>query len=313
MVQAQFFLNSSAIAVNDSCYQLTSANNWEVGSIWNGSLVSLEESFDVFVDIYLGCLDETGADGIVFGLQPISTSIGVGGGDIGFGGVTPSLGVEIDTYQNTSFADPFADHIAIVQDGNLNHNTLAGSLAGPVQASSINANIEDCSYHPLRVTWDATNNTLAVYFDCELRLSYTSDIINTIFGGDPLVYWGFTSATGGLNNVHQVCFSYTSFIDEFEDQVICPGESIQLEASSGQSYSWSPSIGLSATDIPNPIASPNETTLYTVEIIDDCGVAFYDDLLITVDNDQFDLSINIDPADLNEVLPGEIVNLSAIV
>ena len=32
--------------------------------------------------------------------------------------------------------------------------------------------------------------------------------VNEIFGGDPLVFWGFTAATGGLNNIHEVCFSY---------------------------------------------------------------------------------------------------------
>lgn len=313
VLQAQFFLNSSAVALNDSCYQLTSENDWEVGSIWNGTLISLEESFDVFVDISLGCKDENGADGIIFGLQPISTSIGVGGGDIGFGGVTPSLGVEIDTHQNIDFGDPVADHIAIVQDGNLNHNTTSGSLAGPVPASDTNINIEDCNFHSLRVTWNVVDSTLTVYFDCELRLTYTGDIINNIFNGDPMVYWGFTSATGGLNNEHQICFSYTSFINELEDLVVCPGEAIQLEADGGLNYNWSPSEGLSATDIANPIASPTETTLYTVEIIDDCGLPFYDDVLVTVDNNQFDLDITIDPTDLEEIFPGETFNLTAMV
>ncbi|MEL7219786.1 MAG: gliding motility-associated C-terminal domain-containing protein [Bacteroidota bacterium] len=312
-IQAQFFLNGTAITLNDSCYQLTATNNWEVGSIWNGDLISLEESFDVIVDVFLGCQDETGADGIVFALQPISTSIGVGGGDIGIGGVTPSLGVEIDTYLNENFADPIADHITIVRDGNLNHNTPEVTLAGPIQASAVADNIEDCSYHAFRVTWDANEETLSVYFDCELRLSYTGDIVEAIFGGDPLVYWGFTAATGGLNNVQEVCFSYTSFIDELVDQTICPGEETLLEASGGSSYSWSPTEGLSATDIANPIAAPTETTLYTVEILDDCGVPFYDDVLITVNNEQFDLNLTTDPTDLETVFPGQTINLTAIV
>ena len=45
-----------------------------------------------------------------------------------------------------------------------------------VKGEAANANIEDCAFHPLRVIWDATSNTLEVYFDCELRLSYTEDI-----------------------------------------------------------------------------------------------------------------------------------------
>ncbi len=307
--QAQFFLNGSAVAINDSCYQLTPATNSQVGSIWNGDLVNLNESFEVIVDIFLGCEDLQGADGIVFGLQPVSTSIGGSGGGIGFGDVQPSLGVEFDTYQNADFGDPFDDHMTIIRDGVLNHNLPQGALAGPVQASATAANVEDCQYHALRLTWDATAQTLSAYFDCELRLTYTGDIVNDIFGGDPLVFWGFTSGTGGLNNEHEICFNYISFINELVDQTICPGEEIQLESGGGVSYSWSPAEGLSDPTIANPIASPTETTLYTVEIIDDCGIPFFDDVLVTVDNDQFTVNIGSDPNETT-VPVGTELNLS---
>jgi len=52
---------------------------------------------------------------------------------------------------------------------------------------------------------------------------------------------------------------------------ICPGASAQLNASGGLTYSWSPATGLSATDIPDPIASPAITTLYIVTVSDACG------------------------------------------
>ncbi|MBK9016268.1 MAG: hypothetical protein IPM82_20585 [Saprospiraceae bacterium] len=45
---------------------------------------------------------------------------------------------------------------------------------------------------------------------------------------------------------------------------ICSGGSTQLQAQGAQGYSWSPNTGLSATDIANPIASPSQTTTYTV-------------------------------------------------
>lgn len=310
--QAQFFLNGNAVATNDSCYQLTAAVNTQTGSIWNGEKVSLDESFEVLVDLFVGCQDDLGADGIVFGLQPISTSIGASGGGIGFEGVVPSLGVEFDTYQNTDFGDPVFDHITVIRDGILNHNLPQGVLAGPVQANLTNPNIEDCAYHPLRMIWDADAQTLSIYLDCELRLTYTADLVNEIFEGDPLVFWGFTSATGGLNNVHEICFSYTSFLDELVDQTICPGESIQLEASGGVSYQWSPAAGLSDPSIPNPIATPEETTLYTVEILDDCGIPFFDEVLVTVDNDQFSVDLSLSPTD-PEVSPGTELSINTTI
>jgi len=49
------------------------------------------------------------------------------------------------------------------------------------------------------------------------------------------------------------------------DITICGG-SQELNASGGVSYDWSPPNGLSATNIPNPIASPASTTTYTVTV-----------------------------------------------
>src|SRR6185312_4690946 len=47
---------------------------------------------------------------------------------------------------------------------------------------------------------------------------------------------------------------------------ICAGASTQLQASGGTSYQWTPSDGLDRDDIANPVASPTETTTYTVKI-----------------------------------------------
>ena len=283
---AQFALNGSAIALNDTCYQLTPEEDWQVGSIWNEEKVNLNASFEVEVNLLFGCKDEDGADGIVFGLQPISTSIGVAGGDLGIGGINPSLVVEFDVFENIDFGDPTFDHIAIFQNGNVRHNQPRDVLAAPVQASLDQSNIEDCEYHRARISWDVENQELSVYFDCELRLTYTGDIVNEIFDGSPEVFWGFTSATGGLNNIHEVCFSQITFLDGLEDIAVCRGNSVQLEASGGVAYRWTPAIGLSDPNIANPIATPNITTRYEVEITDDCGITFTDDLWVELKDEQ---------------------------
>ena len=58
---------------------------------------------------------------MVFALQPLNTSIGSSGGQMGLGGVSPSLGVYLDTYQNTAHGDIFNDHISINLDGDVIH------------------------------------------------------------------------------------------------------------------------------------------------------------------------------------------------
>lgn len=49
-------------------------------------------------------------------------------------------------------------------------------------------------------------------------------------------------------------------------QRICEGFTTALQAGGGGSYLWSPAAGLSATDISNPVASPTDTTQYTLVI-----------------------------------------------
>ena len=48
---------------------------------------------------------------------------------------------------------------------------------------------------------------------------------------------------------------------------ICPGATgAQLNASGGDNYLWTPALGLSATNIPNPTANPDTTRTYTVSV-----------------------------------------------
>ncbi len=201
---AQYTLNGSA--TQDACneYTLTRAVNNQSGSVWNNNKINLSQSFNFNFDVFLGASNSPGADGIVFVLQPISTSVGTTGGGLGYEGVTPAVGVTIDTYQNFPNNDPVFDHIAIQLNGDLNHNT-ANNIAGPVPASILSGtdNIEDNSWHSLRIEWNAATKTLSAYIDGVLKVTATKDFVTDIFAGDPLVYWGFTGSTGGENNLQK--------------------------------------------------------------------------------------------------------------
>jgi gliding motility-associated-like protein len=51
------------------------------------------------------------------------------------------------------------------------------------------------------------------------------------------------------------------------DVTICESKSTQLDVvSNGLQYDWSPATGLSAVNIPNPVASPTSTTQYVVKV-----------------------------------------------
>jgi len=65
---------------------------------------------------------------------------------------------------------------------------------------------------------------------------------------------------------------------------MCQGSSITLNASGGNSYSWSPSTGLSNANIANPTASPNSTTTYTVTVSNSNGCTDTDQVIVTVNS-----------------------------
>ncbi|GIV35738.1 MAG: hypothetical protein KatS3mg032_0117 [Cyclobacteriaceae bacterium] len=67
---------------------------------------------------------------------------------------------------------------------------------------------------------------------------------------------------------------------------ICQGTSVNLSTAATADpailYEWSPAAGLSATNVPDPIASPTVTTTYTVTIRDGNGITGSDNTTITV-------------------------------
>ena len=62
----------------------------------------------------------------------------------------------------------------------------------------------------------------------------------------------------------------------------CPGETIQLGATGGTFYQWSPNTGLSNTNIADPTATPAVTTTYSVTVTDDNGCTGTTDMTIFV-------------------------------
>jgi gliding motility-associated-like protein len=68
------------------------------------------------------------------------------------------------------------------------------------------------------------------------------------------------------------------------DTAFCAGSGgVRLSASGGSSYLWSPATGLSATNVPNPLANPATTTTYTVSVgVNGCSRRRVDSVVVTV-------------------------------
>lgn len=90
------------------------------------------------------------------------------------------------------------------------------------------------------------------------------------------------------------------------DTLVCPGSPVQLMASGGEKYTWSPSADLDNATIANPLAKPKSTTKFTVSIEKE-GCTISKEVNIKVENNKPDFLVSPDV----EICKGQSVDLKA--
>lgn len=271
-----YILNGFARQDKCNCYTLTPEVNNVSGSVWNKNKIDLGQSFDFVFNVNLGCRDNDGADGMVFILQTVARSVGSIGSGLGFSGVTPSIGIALDTWQNidpsfpvNDLNDPPYDHISIQANGVVKHGN---DLAGPVPASATSDNIEDCQWHLLRISWDTQTKWLRAYFDGILRVEAQVDMVKDIFNNDPMVYWGFSAATGGSYNLQQFCTALNpNFKTDLPSDTTCLNATVYFQNASESfapvsNYYWSFGDGTSSTAAAPPTHYYPTPGIYKVKL-----------------------------------------------
>lgn len=187
---------------------------------------------------------------------------------MGFEGVSPSIGIALDTYQNFNRNDPAYDHISIQANGNITHGN---DLDGPVPISATTDNVEDCKWHVLRISWDPSTKWLRSYFDGALRVQKQIDLVSAIFNNDPNVYWGFTGATGGEVNLQQFCTALNPIVaNNLTIDTTCVGTTIQFTSQSESfapitDYTWSFGDG-TGSNLQNTSHSYSAPGIYSVNL-----------------------------------------------
>ncbi len=118
-----------------------------------------------------------------------------------------------------------------------------------------------------------------------------ADSISNINIADPLVWPSDTTeyiVTGadGLNciNTDTVVVNVNPLPtpDAGPDLWVCPGDQVQINATGGGTYSWSPATGLSDPNIDNPMAGPADTTIYILSVTDGNGCIDTDTMTVFV-------------------------------
>ena len=221
LMQAQFEVIGAAYTTGVDTFVLTPNVAWQTGSVWHKLKHDFSTDFLISGELFFGASD-AGADGLAFVIQNHCLGAGSSGGGLGYEFMPGnSMAVEFDTYSNSPGApfDPVYDHMAILQNGIINHSS---NIAGPIQIHPSFSNVEDNQWHDFLFHYGAASTTFTVVIDGNLRFIQSIDIENTILAGDPMAYWGFTAATGGITSQHGLIIdSYTAF--SLSDTTFCTG------------------------------------------------------------------------------------------
>ena len=188
--------------VDDSVFEFSSGS-----AIYDTPVdVSTFSSAFIFnIDGNFGIVDasgDTGADGIAFLLQSTGTGVLGGAGEgVGYAGVSPSIAVEFDTWENDAASgfgsdDPSSNHIGISIDG----------VTKSIATIDVAPDFDNGDNWYAWVDYDGT--TLDVYVSLTgikpgtPALSAAVDITTELGASEAFV--GFTSATGGAWGDHDL-------------------------------------------------------------------------------------------------------------
>ncbi|KHF34785.1 Cellulosome-anchoring protein precursor [Paenibacillus sp. P1XP2] len=223
-----FELNGKAQITKDSknrqILRLTEAKSNQFGTAFNKNLIAAGNhySFSTFFKFRLNGDDHktSPADGITFTVQAQSNKAGAVGQGIGYGGIEPSFAIKYDTYQNGGKPtyDPSDNYIGLAVNGSVN-NTNPKWYTTQLNNIKLSGGQDLYSW----IDYDGANKVVKVYLSQgETRPSTpvleTHDIdLDDIFKGYPGVYAGFTSATGGSMETHDIISWYfTNSLDPID-------------------------------------------------------------------------------------------------
>ena len=194
-------LNGNAAQVLTTLRLSTNATNQDSSAFRTATLpLTATTSFHTHFQFVLTPTVNDQADGVVFVLQNDArgdTALGGNGGGIGYGNanggtaITPSVEVELDTYQNTW--DPNANHVGVMINGD---QTTHVAVATPTFALASATPID------VWIDYTAATTTLQVFLSNTggtkpATALLTTAAVNVFTTVGAAGYFGFTGSTGG--------------------------------------------------------------------------------------------------------------------
>ena len=217
----------------------------------------------------------TGAPDVIctdFGLLALFATVNNGGGS-GIGAWSgPGVGPAAGTFDPAAAGPGTHELIYVYSEAGCNvSDTLTITVEQPLDASMV-----DCESGPSSVTftWPVMPQDTAYEVTVLTGQSGTFDGVSSfkvdgLEPGDTVVI-AITAlgaqACGAVVVTASCTATLCTPLSVQADTFVCAGKSVMLSVDSigWETFEWSPAIGLSCTDCPNPTATPAATTTYTV-------------------------------------------------
>jgi hypothetical protein len=200
-------INGNASIISSSYLRLTPNAGGQSGSAFWKQKVSLPADYSFATYFTSKMIPGTRADGMTFCIQQASNTAGSSGGGLGYQGMPgKSIAIEYDTYNNGEVGGN--NHIALDINGIL-HTGSTNVVASPVDLADGAMKYNWIEYNgstkilEVRISNSNVRPTLATLSISALNLSSN-------FAGVTDVYFGFTAATGGATEEHDVYAAYVA-------------------------------------------------------------------------------------------------------
>ncbi|MFN5513876.1 MAG: lectin-like domain-containing protein [Cyanobacteriota bacterium] len=189
------------LRLTDDFFQAGNAFSITPFSLFSGTSFNTFFQFQITDSGSFGDEDGPGADGLAFVIQSDPNALGGLGGALGYGDISQSLAVELDTYNNQvdGFPDINGNHLGI----NLNGDSVNSVIAEPIEERLNNGEVWSAW-----VDYNGLTDQLEVRVDqTNVRpesptLSYIIDLPSILGVSD--VFFGFSSGTGGATGDHDI-------------------------------------------------------------------------------------------------------------
>jgi hypothetical protein len=189
--------------------QLTDGGALEARSVWTAAQVNVQ-NFTTDFNFQITPASANAADGFTFTLQKQgSAAVGIYGSGLGYQGITNSVAVKFDLYNNAG-------------EGNDSTGIYVNGAAPTLPSTDMTGSVDLHSGHPMHahITYDGTTLIVSVA-DTVTGVAFTTskaiNIPSTI--GSTTAWAGFTAGTGSVSSVQQISnWTYASGLTAVVDE-----------------------------------------------------------------------------------------------